>query len=84
MNGFYRTCLEEQETLINIINIESVVKIYTSTKVVYERLLLKLGKPDRVFTTQGQISGAEWTIPFRDKRKITAVLSRPLLIGNRK
>lgn len=50
----------------------------------YEKLEEKLGQPTEIYYTQGQISGASWDIPFSEKRKITAVLSRPLLIGQMK
>lgn len=33
------------------------------------------------FLYKGSISGASWELGFEDKKKITSVLSRPLLIG---
>ena len=57
------------------------MRVYTCRKIVYEKLQKKLGQPTKIYYTQGQISGASWDIPFNEKRKLTAVLSRPLLIG---
>lgn len=58
--------------------------VYTCRKIVYERLQQKLGQPTKIYYTQGQISGASWDIPFSEKRKLTSILSRPLIIGQMK
>mgnify|MGYP003321807894 CR=1 FL=1 len=81
---FYKTSVEEQETLINIDYFHRKVIVYTSQKETFKRIKCKFGEPDRIFTTKGQISGAEWTIPFGNRKMISGILSRPLLIGNRK
>ena len=78
----YNTILEEQETLINIDYFSSEVKIYTSKKSIYERIIKKIGNPTKEYIYKNKRSGAEWKIPFKDKKKITAILSRPTLIGN--
>ncbi len=84
MNGFYRTCLEEQETLINIDYYGREVVVYTSNSTTYSKLIKKIEYEPKKFITKGKISGAEWRIPFSDRKTITSILSRPLLIGNRK
>jgi len=84
MTRFYNTIPEEQETIINIDYYTSNVNVYTSQKTVYSRLIKKLGEPTKLHYTQKQISGANWNIPFEDKKRINLVLSRPLLIGQRK
>lgn len=84
MNKFYKTNIEEQETIINIDYFASKVKLYTCQKTVYERLIKKIGKPSQTFYTDKKISGASWEIPFENKKSITQILSRPTLIGQRK
>lgn len=82
MRDFYNTDLEEQETVINIDYFESIVKIYTSRKSIYERLCRKIGTPQNIYSTKNKITGAKWQVPFSDKKTISALLSRPTLIGN--
>lgn len=82
MSKFYNTIPEEQETIININYSVKEVSCYTSRKTQIERLTKKLGDPTKTFYTNKKISGATWIIPFCDKKKITNILSRPLLIGN--
>ena len=80
---FNKTNSEEKETQINIDYSEKEVIIYTSNRDILLKIKNKIGEPSRVFTLKGLISGAEWRIPFYDKRTITSILSRPLLIGKR-
>lgn len=79
---FYDTDYEEQETIVNIDYFKSEIYLYTSRKAVYKRIEEKLGEPKKIFYVHKKISGAYWNIPFGDKRKLTSVLSRPMLIGN--
>lgn len=82
MKNFYNTIYEEQETQINIDYSNSVLDIYTSRKITYNRLENKLGKPNKIYYIENKISGGRWIIPFSDKKNLTSILSRPLLIGN--
>ena len=84
MNKFYKTNLEEQETIINIDYFASKVNLYTCQKTVYDRLIKKIGKPNKTYYTDKKISDASWQIPFEDKKSITQILSRPTLIDQRK
>lgn len=84
MENFYKTNLEEQETIINIDYFDKTVHIYTCRKSVYERLKNKLGEPNKIYYLQGKICGGSWKIPFVDKSKINNALSRPILIGQMK
>lgn len=84
MNKFNNTIPEEQETIINIDYPGSRVLIYTTQKSVYERLVKKIGQPLHIYYIHKKISGANWIIPFKDKKAITQILSRPTLIGQRK
>jgi len=76
------TKYEEQETVINIDYANSMLSIYTSRKMTFNRLKEKLGKPTNIYYVKKKISGGIWEIPFSEKRKIVSALSRPLLIGN--
>ena len=79
---FYNTNYEEQETQINIDYSNSTLEIYTSKKLTYTRLENKLGNPSKIYYIDNKICGGKWNILFSDKRKISSILSRPLLIGN--
>lgn len=68
MNSFYNTNPEEQETTINIDYYKSNVNIYTSKKAIYNRIIKKLGEPSNTFYTDKKISGANWIIPFSEKK----------------
>lgn len=78
---FYNTTIEEQETTINIIYDEKCLYIYSSRKAIIERLIKKLGKPERTDTIKELVTGASWKIPFKEKDKIRIALSKTLLIG---
>lgn len=82
MNKFYDTNYEEQETQVNINYSDSMVDIYTSRKMTFDRLKFKLGDPDDTYCISGKVTGGRWKVPFSEKRKLTSILSRPLLIGN--
>lgn len=81
-NNFYNNLYEEQETQVSINYSSSTLDIYTSRKLTYNRLESKLGKPTRIFQIGNKICGGNWSIRFSDKRKISSILSRPLLIGD--
>lgn len=80
--SFYNTLLEEQETLINIDYSRNELIIYTSQKMVYQRLKKKLGQPYKVGYIKNKIVSGIWTISFDDKMTITKILSRPTLVGD--
>ena len=78
---FFNTIFEEQETIINIDYSRSEISIYTCRNAVYLRLLHKLGEPNEKAYIKNQLCGARWIISFKDKKIITSILSRALLIG---
>lgn len=80
--SFFYTIFEEQETIINIDYFKSELSIYTSRKSIYLRILHKLGEPNEKFYIENKLCGARWIISFTDKKLITSILSRPLLIAN--
>lgn len=79
---FFNTNYEEQETQINIDYCNSELDIYTSRKMTFNRLEKKIGKPNQIYYTEKKVSGGRWKIPFSDKKRLTTILSRPLLIGS--
>ncbi len=78
---FLNTIFKEQETIINIDYSKSEVSIYTCRNAVYSRLLHKLGEPNEKSYIKNQLCGARWNISFKDRKIITSILSRALLIG---
>ena len=83
MNQFANTSSDEQETIINIDYSTSVVYVYTSQITVYQRLVKKLGQPQNIGYIKNKIVSGSWNIPFKDKKTITQILSRPTLIGGK-
>jgi hypothetical protein len=78
---YYNTIPEEQETVINIDYYERELIIYSSRKSVIQRLYDKLGEPTETDFVKNALTGATWKIKFRDKRRISIALSRPVLIA---
>lgn len=81
---FYNTDYEEQESSINIDYSKKEICLYTNRKMVYDRLVKKIGEPTKEYYIHSKLSGASWNIPFESKKRITSILSRPTLIGNMK
>ena len=78
----YNTNYEEQETIVNIDYSKSILSIYTNRKATYKKLLSKIGESNDTFYIKDKICGGTWNIPFSEKKILTSILSRPLLIGN--
>lgn len=83
MAQFANTSSDEQETIINIDYSSSIVYVYTSQRTVYQRLVKKLGQPQNIGYIKNKIVSGSWNIPFKDKKIITQILSRPTLIGGK-
>lgn len=83
MAQFASTPSEEQETIINIDYGSSLVHIYSSQRTVYQRLVKKLGPPNKIDYIKNKIVSGSWVIPFAQKKSITQILSRPTLIGGK-
>lgn len=81
---FYNTDYEEQESIINIDYSKKQLYLYSNRKAVCDRIISKIGEPTKKYYSNNKISGVSWIIPFENKKAITAVLSRPTLIGNMK
>ena len=83
MAQFANTSSDEQETIINIDYSSSIVYVYTSQRTVYQRLVKKLGQLQNIGYIKNKIVSGSWNIPFKDKKIITQILSRPTLIGGK-
>lgn len=81
---FYNVEYEEQETIININYAQKQVSVYTNRRSVYDRIVKRIGEPRKKYYTSNKISGANWDMSFDNRKKITSILSRPILIGNMK
>lgn len=78
---YYNTIPEEQETIINIDYYARVLNIYSSRKTIIQRLYAKLGEPNKTDYIKRELTGASWSIPFSDKKRVNIALSRPTIIG---
>lgn len=72
--------MEEQETIINIDYLKKYIKISTSRKIVFKKLLSLLGTPIEINTIRGKISDGLWIIPFENRNIIKKVLTLSKLI----
>lgn len=77
---FYNTGLEEQETHIWIDPLDRIMKIYTSRPITYERILKKLGEPNKKDTINGTLVSGTWEIELSDKR-LASVFNKTTLVG---
>ena len=80
--SFYNIDYNEQETNINIDYSNSIVTIYSSRKTQIQKIKSRIGEPTEVYYTDKKISGSKWVVPFCQKKVLSSILSRPLLIGN--
>ena len=78
---FYNTIPEEQETTINIDYYNKILNIYSSRKSVIQRLQNKLGEPAKTYYINKEVTGANWDIPFAEKKKMNFALSKTIIIG---
>lgn len=71
---------EEQETIINIDYYEKTISVYTTRKQTGERLIKKIGKPDKIDYFNGAVSGVFYKKNLYDK-DIAKFFSKGLLVG---
>ena len=81
MSKFHNTKIEEQETIINIDYYKKMIHCYTSRKTQIEKLTKKLGTPKETFYTNKKMSGANWEIPFSNKKLANVIFSKSVIIG---
>lgn len=75
---------EEQETTINILYEEQIVKVYTNRKEVIRELNKKIGKPTKKYR-KGKTywCGADWDIDFWDLEKVKLLLNNEIFIDKK-
>ena len=75
---------EEQETTINILYEEQIVKVYTNRKEVIRDLTKRIGKPTKKYQKcKTYWCGADWDIDFCDVEKIKNVLNKEIFIDRK-
>lgn len=74
--------MNEQETLVSIDYFEKNINIYTSRSIVYRKLVKQIGKPSNIILNNGLVCGAEWSISFKERKKIKKALSLAIIIMN--
>ena len=73
---YINTLPEEQETVINIIYEDEIVKVYTS-----KDLTKKLGEPTTKYKkNKNYYSGASWEISFHDNAKLRKIIVKDSFI----
>ena len=60
------------------------VIVETNKKATYERLLKKLGEPNKKEYVKEKLVGAVWKANFEDKEKVRQILSKTNIIGQAK
>ena len=78
---YINTLPEEQETVINIIYEDEIVKVYTSKPETIKDLTKKLGEPTTKYKkNRNYYSGASWEISFHDNAKLRKILVKDTFI----
>ena len=73
---YYKTEPAEQETTINILYKEQIIRIYSSRVETIEKLTKKIGEPDhRYKRSKTYWSGACWEIQFADIERVKEILN---------
>ena len=81
---FCPTSYEEAETHIWVDFGLGQVIVETNKKATYDRLLKKLGKPNKKEYVKEKLVGAIWKADFEDKEKVRQILSKTNIIGQAK
>lgn len=81
---FCPTCNEEAETHIWADSYSGQVIVETNKKATYDRLLNKLGEPNKKQYVKEKLVGAVWKANFEDKEKVRQILSKTNIIGQAK
>lgn len=78
---FCPTCNEEAETHIWVDFCLGQVIVETNKKATYDRLLKKLGEPNKKQFVKERVVGAIWKVNFEDREKVRQILSKTNIIG---
>jgi len=81
---FCPTSYEESETHIWIDYYSGQVIVETNKKATYDRLLKKLGEPNKKQYVKEKLVGTIWKANFEDKEKVRQILSKTNIIGQAK
>lgn len=81
---FCPTCNQEAETHIWADSYSGQVIVETNKKATYDRLLKKLGEPNKKQYVKEKLVGAIWKANFEDKEKVRQILSKTNIIGQAK
>ena len=81
---FCPTSNEEAETHIWADSYSGQVIVETNKKATYDRLLKKLGEPNKKQYVKEKLVGAIWKADFEDKEKVRQILSKTNIIGQAK
>ena len=80
---YFNTSLEEQETTINILYDEEIIRIYSNRIDVIKNLIENIGAPNEKYKrNKSYWSGAAWDIKFKELSKIKKVLKKEILIDD--
>lgn len=82
--NFCPTCNEKAETHIWADSYSGQVIVETNRKATYDRLLKKLGEPNKKQYVKEKLVGAIWKADFEDKEKVRQILSKTNIIGQAK
>ena len=78
---YYKTEPAEQETTINILYKEQIIRIYSSRVETIEKLTKKIGEPDhRYKKSKTYWSGACWEIQFADIERVKEILNKEIIL----
>lgn len=80
---YYKTEPAEQETTINILYKEQIIRIYSSRVETIEKLTKKIGEPDhRYKRSKTYWSGACWKIQFADIERVKEILNKEIILDD--
>ena len=78
---FLNAIPEEQETIINFLYEEEIIKIYSNKIETIRNLKKELGTPNKKFEKNKKFwTGAEWEISFHDLSKINRILNKEIFV----
>ena len=80
---YYRTEQADQETTINILYDEQIIKIYSSRPEIIKQLTNEIGEPTIKYRkSKTYWSGASWKIQFADIERVRKILNKEIIIDD--
>lgn len=80
---YYKTEQSEQETTINILYKEQIIRIYSSRVETIEILTKKIGNPTiRYKKSKTYWSGACWEVQFADIERVKEILNKEIILDD--